>query len=314
MSRGKALQILLIDGQPSGRIACEVLNWSGKGYKLPRSRVKESSDRRELSNAGVYMLFGQDPENMDSHIVYVGEAEEAYKRVLQQFEKEFWNDVVLFISKDENLNKADVRYLEHKLIAAIAQAGRAKIMNANRPAEPSISELERVVLDEYLENLKLVVSTLGYRVFEPLVATDSTSHQLESKAVSTESEHALERDYFLMGPRNANAKASLTSEGLVVRKGSRLTKDVLPSARSSVADMRQHLEKVGTLIEDSGQLLFAKDHLFSSPSAAAMLIIGNSVNGRIVWKDFEGRTLKEIEDSSPTPPSSPVKTTLFAES
>jgi hypothetical protein len=40
-----------------------------------------------------------------------------------------------------------------------------------------------------------------------------------------------------------------------------------------------------------------KDVEFSSPSAAAAVIHGGGANGLTAWKDFEGRTLKEIEES-----------------
>lgn len=38
------------------------------------------------------------------------------KRLNQQLnQKEFWNEAIVFISKDENLNKAHTKYLENRL-------------------------------------------------------------------------------------------------------------------------------------------------------------------------------------------------------
>ena len=40
-----------------------------------------------------------------------------------------------------------------------------------------------------------------------------------------------------------------------------------------------------------------EDVLFFSPSYAAMFVIGKSANGLTIWKDEDGHSLKEIENS-----------------
>ena len=77
MAIGKSISLFLIDGTADGIVAAELSNWTGKGYKIPRSRLKDLSNRQDLKKAGMYFLFGRD-EN-DSEIVYIGEAEEVYK-------------------------------------------------------------------------------------------------------------------------------------------------------------------------------------------------------------------------------------------
>lgn len=81
MTIGKSISLFLIDGTTDGVVACELFNWTGKGYKVPRNRIKDSSDREDLKRAGVYFLFGRD--ETDSAAAYLGEAEEVYKRLLQ---------------------------------------------------------------------------------------------------------------------------------------------------------------------------------------------------------------------------------------
>jgi hypothetical protein len=43
-------------------------------------------------------------------------------------------------------------------------------------------------------------------------------------------------------------------------------------------------------------LVFTRDVEFSSPTAAAAVVQGGTVNGLTAWRDKDGRTLKEIED------------------
>ncbi|PUU87516.1 GIY-YIG nuclease family protein [Halanaerobium sp.] len=112
----KTIKLFLLDGDPNKRMSCELSNWVGKAYKIPRSLMKESDDRDDLQNIGVYFLFGKDPNNPDDNMIYIGQTENIFNRLKQHLDqKEFWNEVVTVISKDDNLNRAHVRYLEYKL-------------------------------------------------------------------------------------------------------------------------------------------------------------------------------------------------------
>jgi hypothetical protein len=110
MKFGKTIKIFLIDGDPNGRMTCELSNWTGKAYKIPRNKIKDCKDRPDIFNTGIYILFGKNQENKDS--VYIGEAESVLNRLNQHLgQKDFWNEAIVFVSKDENLNKAHVKYL-----------------------------------------------------------------------------------------------------------------------------------------------------------------------------------------------------------
>jgi hypothetical protein len=67
-----------------------------------------------LTNTGVYLLFGKASDRKD--LVYIEEAESILKRLKQHLnQKDFWNETVVLISKDENLNKAHIKLLENRL-------------------------------------------------------------------------------------------------------------------------------------------------------------------------------------------------------
>ena len=162
---GKTIKIFLIDGDPNGRMSCELSNWTGKAYKIPRIKVKDCTDRDDLSNTGVYLLFGKEEDGKD--LVYIGEAETVFKRLLQQLnQKDFWHEAIVFVSKDENLNKAHIKYLENRLHEIAIAARRYKVENSITPTQSSISESDRAEMEEFIENIKLLVNTLGHKVFE----------------------------------------------------------------------------------------------------------------------------------------------------
>ncbi len=276
---GKAISLYLIDGDPSGRIIGELYNWTGKAYKIPRTLLKGSVDREELFKAGIYFLFGRDENDPEINLVYVGEAEEVFKRLAQHQDKDFWNEAVIFISKDDNLNKAHIKFLEFKAFEAMTKANRALIQNGNTPNRPAISEPEQAVMTEFFQNLSLLVSTLGFKVFEPLT-------QPKTKASPT---------FFIKGPRGADAKAQVTNEGIVVLEGSCAATNVVPSMQEWGINLRSRLMDTGVLVAANESLRFTKDYLFATPSTAAVVVMGRSANGLTEWKDKKGRTLKESE-------------------
>ncbi len=295
MPLGRGLSLFLIDGVPSGRIACEIFNWTGKGYKLPRARIRESADRVELYKAGVYLLFGREEMDPETPVVYVGEAEEVYRRLQQHQSRDFWNDVVLFVSKDDNLNKAHIKFLEYRLVDAIRGAGRARLVNANTPNLPVISELEQAVMEEFLGNVKLVVSTLGYRIFEPLARPLG---EAAASGVDAEGEGVAAVEYLARSKRGGDARAVMTDEGLVVRRGSRVASKVTTSMPQWALDLRERLLEAGVLVDVDGGIEFVRDYLASSPSSAATIVLGRSANGRTEWRTKSGQSLGEREEAS----------------
>lgn len=80
MNYGKSIRLFLIEGIADGRWMCELSNWTGKAYKIPRKYVKSSNDRPELANTGIYFLFGKS-DDRDTYRVYIGEAENIYERL-----------------------------------------------------------------------------------------------------------------------------------------------------------------------------------------------------------------------------------------
>ena len=170
MAFGKVIKLFLVDGTPNGRWICELSNWTGIAYKIPRSMIKESENRTELSSPGVYFLFGYDDVN-DKPLIYIGEAEDIIKRLKQHLEKkDNWNEAIAFISKDSNLNKAHIKYLENQFYGIAKECDRYSIDNSNTPTKSSVSEAEQSELEEFIYNAKILVNALGHKTFEKYLA------------------------------------------------------------------------------------------------------------------------------------------------
>lgn len=63
----------LIDGKATGRVKCTFANWTGVAYKLPRTELDRCKERTDLSQSGVYILFGVSGDGGDD-VAYVGQA------------------------------------------------------------------------------------------------------------------------------------------------------------------------------------------------------------------------------------------------
>lgn len=278
---GKTIKIFLIDGDPNGRMTCELSNWSGKAYKIPRIKIKDCTDRNDLTSTGIYLLFGKDDDGKDQ--IYIGEAEVILKRLNQQLNaKDFWNEAIVFISKDENLNKAHIKYLENRLHEIAQSANRYKIDNSIIPTQSSISESDRAEMEEFIQNIKMLVNTLGHKVFD-----EKREFKPKQKQIT----------FFIKAARGADGQGMQTSDGFLVFKNSRAAGSTVPSMTQNLLIQRKNLIDQGVLINRGEFLAFQDDYIFSSPSAASSILLGRNSNGLLDWKLKDGTTLKDFETS-----------------
>jgi len=284
MKFGKTIKIFLIDGDPNGRMCCELSNWSGKAYKIPRIKVKDCDDRDDLKSTGVYLLFGKDEEGKD--LVYIGEAESILKRLSQHLtQKDFWNETIIFISKDDNLNKAHIKYLENRLHDIAKSANRYKIENYITPTQSSLSESDRAEMEEFIENIKMLVNTLGHKVFD------------EKREIKSKQKQEI---FSIKSARGADGQGEPSSDGFVVLKGSKAAATIVNSMTPSFITLRQRLIEEGVLVDKGEYYEFPEDYIFNSPSMAAVMVMGRNANGLIEWKQKDGKTLKEFEANEKT--------------
>lgn len=125
---GTSIRLFLQKGEAKSLRIAEIINWTGKAVAAPRTELNELMQRDESKQSGVYILFGTDPDTNEP-IAYIGEAEVIRDRLKQHRDnrdKDFWLQVIIFVSKDENLTKAHIRYLERRIIEEASKEQRAK--------------------------------------------------------------------------------------------------------------------------------------------------------------------------------------------
>lgn len=286
MAYGKSIELFLVNGSADSLITAELSNWNGKAIKIPRIEVA-SCNRDDITQAGVYFLFCKEEDGSDS--VYIGEAENVKERLVQHLrdyqaekEKYYWTTAVIFVGRD--LNKALIRYLENRFVDIARTCKRYTVLTKNTYKNTVMKESQIAVMEEFVDNVKVLINTLGYKVLEPFAHIESNTSSIDDEIL-----------YLSTGAASASGK--VTTEGFVVFEGALLNE------KTSTKSLSAGMQKLRQKIMDSDKvqnLKTTEDILFSSSSAAADCILGYSVSGPQTWKTKEGRTLKEIENSETT--------------
>jgi hypothetical protein len=289
MPKGRQIKIYLADGSVTGIRHAEIVNWTGQALAIPRNRMKELVEWEESQKPGVYFLFGVDSES-GNDAVYIGEAEQVASRIQHHLlGKDFWNEVICFTNKDENLTKAHVKYLESRLVVLSTKANRYELLNANQPPISLLPRGDRDAMEEFIDNIRLLIGALGYRVLEPLA-----KHQPLIETIET-SGNANIVDTFSLKTKKYNAQALQTDEGIVVLAGA----EGAPAANVSLSEgntkIRAELIDKGIFKTVGNRLILQEDRLFASPSQAASVLLGYPCSGPENWIDNNGVSLKQRE-------------------
>lgn len=268
---GKTVTTYLIDGDPKGTQYAFISNKICQMFVVPRSNLSYLNTQEKLQKPAFYILLGEDESTKPQ--AYIGETENFKERVKDHDSKKaFWQKALIFVSKDADMTKVDVQYLEHKAIAE-AKKANAFVLSDNKqiPKAPNLPEHQRDSIDVFIEDVKFLASFIGCNIFE--VSQPKEEHLFYTKG------------------RGCNAKGFYSSDGFTVLKGSTVAKTMVPSF-----NWKEKREKMlqDYTSNENGILVLTSDKTFSSPSTAADFCIGSSNNGWLIWKDKDGNTLDSV--------------------
>lgn len=277
MLYGRAIELFLVNGTADSIVTAEILNWNGKSIKIPRIEVS-SCDRDDIKGAGVYFLFCQDEEIGDS--VYIGEAENVLDRLNQHLrdyqtgkEKYYWSTAVAFVGSD--LNKALIRYLENRLVEIAHESNRYTVLTKSTYKNTVMKESQIAVMEEFIDNVKVLTNTLGYKVFVPMPQATADTEYLYCKG------------------NGGSAKGFISAEGFTVLKDSIVSDHVVQSLEKRTKtyyNLRNKLEMDG-VIKDRR---FTRNYEFPAPSAASSVVLGRTANGNVSWRTLDDKKLKDL--------------------
>lgn len=273
----KTIQIFLPSGDPRGIRVAEITTRIVQVIEVPISRIDEFLQMPESAQVGVYFLFGASEDDLGGQI-YIGQTGDLRARLAShRAKKQFWQRAFILVSRTNSLTQTHALFLEWHCIKLASEAGRYTLENGNAGSKPHTpAPLEADCL-EIFETGRILLSTLGLPIFE------SVGKALVSAEV------------FYCTAAGSDSRGLLTDDGFVVLAGSIGRLENVPSIRGTSDErFRTKLIEAGVMRVDGDRVVFPKDHLFGSPSMAAIAVVGRSANGWTTWKLKDGRTLDEV--------------------
>lgn len=298
----KTIQLFLIDGTADGPVKASMLGWLGKVYSIPVKELKREdiNSRDDLQNHSIYFLIGTENET-DAPLIYVGQAgprksasplarafehmkhdkfnskEERNEagELLALEERAWFNRAIYLSTSDNSWGPTELNYLENAFYNIAKDVDTYKVGNRSEPPAGNVAEEHIPVLEDFIENTRLILKSLGIDAFEaPLGNHNTAAKQSATPSAAAENEPVFE----IGSPNSFHGEARRTADKFVVLKGAVLSESVVPSAPASVTRHREiHAHAI------QGDRL-VKDVAFSSPSAAASFLSGNSLSGPRSWK------------------------------
>jgi hypothetical protein len=276
--RPQTIQIYLPFGDPQGIRVAEITTRMVRVFDVPRSEMAKFFDMPEANQVAVYYLFGDESEDRRIQC-YIGSTNAARQRLKDHLtQKAFWSRALIAVSRTNTITDTHARYLEWKSIQQGYEAGRYALENGNAGSRPHTPAPLQAECEEIFETIATLLATLGFALFEPL---------------ATAAPKPTDLTVYCKG-RGADAKGIYSSDGLTVFKGSKCASDPTPKATDkNLRDRRTRLLEDGTLAVVDEAIVFTRDTLFKTPSAAAGVVLFRSANGWTEWKTKTGMTLAE---------------------
>lgn len=279
--------------------SAELSNWTGKGFIGKRLHLKVMDQMDEVHVPGVYFLLNKSQDQIKQSL-YIGEADDVANRLLNHKQnKDWWEEFIIFISKDSNLNKAHVRYLEKRLYD-IASSNYALIdlKNENTPTGSKLPESDIDEMEAYLENLLFMINQL--QLFN-MSAINVSLENFESNNDNVDVyELKLTKDRVNSAGESLKAYLRPLKDGnYLLLKGSyveSIPRDSFKKHNYYKLWEELRLKKLFKETEINEVLMTVADIPFNSSSAAGAIVKCRSTNGPKSWKNSIGKTLDDIEN------------------
>ena len=294
-----AIEIVLRDGDPYGIRTAVTSVSTIKAIAFPRAQFSNvKNEYKELSHAGIYLLLGRDIDDNNCKVAYVGESENVAERLQHHIgnkkdEKQYWADTIALVSIDGSVNKQHVTHIEAKLIAIANENIYWNLPNKKlKEKKATLTKSDEIKVNKFIDQAKILTGALGSDLFKPT----SGNLVLDHSSIDSVGEYLDSPEFYFAGA-GFDAKAIIvgTSGDWIVTANSKAKLSSSNKIPPSAKKRRELLQEGGKLVEMDGALIFKEDCLFSSPSAAAYVVCGGSINGRESWKLKDGTKYSDWE-------------------
>lgn len=279
---GRTIQLFLVDGKPSGLRKATIHGWTGLIFVSGDSTLGALTARDEVDRTGIYILSGPDPEKVGVTRAYIGSGNSVAERIKQSaLKRDFWETAITITTSDDDLSKGHAEYLEARLIEMTGAAGRVTLDNGTSPdtSRRRLPEADVANMEQFLANLKIILPVIGLDMLKP------QPRAVSDTATPVELRTSGEVRFEIRHRSGVQAEAVEEDGEFVVLEGAEALLETGHVQHSSYGGLKLKLIEDGVLSPTlDGKLRFARAYAFSSPSAAAAVILDRNSNGRTEWK------------------------------
>ena len=161
-----SVRIFLQDGHTDGVLIIAKSSWPGRALVLPRVSFPVEGQRKELNAPGVFLLVGSSAEGSPQSI-YIGAAAPVCRGLQQHYEQnDFWSRAVVFTSKGDSLNRAQIQYLAAHMMSLAKEANDVHVNNRARLRSPRLAGADLAEAEAFLAGMLSILPLLGLSDFE----------------------------------------------------------------------------------------------------------------------------------------------------
>ncbi len=292
---GRVVKIFITGQDPRSLRTVELDNWTGVAITGQPEFFKKALEDEVLSRSCVYLLIRSSADD-DLPEIYVGESDDFSQRYTSgKFPIEF-DTFLIFTSKDDNLTRAHVKWLERELWSILkGNSGKVLVANTNKPTGSNLPRADIATMRTYLSNMIYVLEALGYDLFSVQERTSASPAPQTDPAVPEPLTLSLDLYTSLSKRPDDLARLKYANGAYILLVGSKISARVTDSLPANVRKLREDMIKEGSLISRGDYLELMKDIYFSKPSPASALVKGRSSTGYHDWlREGDNQTLGAV--------------------
>ena len=273
MAISKKLEIIYHNGQPDGIRSIRRHLSTMTTYVIPRPLLSEAKKLSGINRPGIYYLISENDDNKIAQI-YIGQTRNGVTRLDDHNRsKDFWNKAIMFLADNKTFSLDMISGLEAYAIGKAHDAKRYKVENSVNP-KYEIDEYDLPLIEKVYEEIQFIMATQGYKMDNSKVTLN------EANTLHT--------------TRNGiTAFGVYDGENFEVLEGSEI--DMSRKCHSATMEKQRQTALVnGNIVCVDGKYKLTVSVSFTSPSSAAMFVLGGSTNGWVEWKDKDAKTLDEL--------------------
>lgn len=273
MAISKKLEIIYHNGQPDGIRSIRRHLSTMTTYVIPRPLISEAKKLSGINRPGIYYLISENDDNKIAQI-YVGQTRNGVTRLNDHNRsKDFWNKAIMFLADNKTFSLDMISGLEAFAIGKAIEAKRYEVENTVNP-KYEIDEYDLPLIEEVYEEIKFIMATQGYKL------ENSKTTLNESNVLHT--------------TRNGvQALGIYDGEKFEVLEGSEINMS-RKCHSDNIEKQRQTALQNGNIVCNGDKYILNVSVPFTSPSSAAMFVLGGSTNGWVEWKNKDSKTLDEL--------------------